>query len=316
MFSVTSSSPYLALKSSTAIFTASTAFLPDRSAYTPDWSVRTARTILSSLIAPPPPPGPPAQPASSAPAAASTAERPRSLIRALLDSEVLQKFVLAGEDLVVVHGLDDPALGEEVVAVGDGGGEVHVLLDEQDGDAGGLDLAEDLADLRDDQGRQALGGLVAQQQAGAGPQDARQREHLLLAARQLRPGEFAPLAQPGERLVDPFQRPRVRSHDGRQNEVLLHRQRGEDASVVRDVAEAATAALVRAQGADVVPEEPHCSGGPLVEAHDAAQERRLARAVAADERDDLALAHVQGHITQGLRFAVPGGQAVNGQHAS
>ena len=33
-------SPYFALKSAIAMFTASTAFFPDRSAYTPDWSFK------------------------------------------------------------------------------------------------------------------------------------------------------------------------------------------------------------------------------------------------------------------------------------
>src|SRR5579884_512537 len=41
--------PYLARKSSTAICTALTPFLPEMSAYTPDWSLITPSTILPSV---------------------------------------------------------------------------------------------------------------------------------------------------------------------------------------------------------------------------------------------------------------------------
>src|SRR6478672_264417 len=83
MFFDTALSPYFALKSATAILTASTLLLPERSAYTPDWSLRTASTILSSLIFPPPPPGPPPQAASNA-AAVNAAAVPRTFIGSLL----------------------------------------------------------------------------------------------------------------------------------------------------------------------------------------------------------------------------------------
>jgi hypothetical protein len=49
--------------------------------------------------------------------------------------------------------------------------------------------------LLDDHRRQALGGLVEQQQRGAGAQDAPDGQHLLLAARQL--GALAAAAPAG-----------------------------------------------------------------------------------------------------------------------
>ena len=42
--------------------------------------------------------------------------------------------------------VDDAAVLHHVVAVGDGGGEAEVLLDQQDGEAAALELADDLAD--------------------------------------------------------------------------------------------------------------------------------------------------------------------------
>jgi hypothetical protein len=47
-----------------------------------------------------------------------------------------------------------------------------------------LELADHFAQLLHDHRRQAFGDLVEQQQLGAGAQDARHRQHLLLAAGQ------------------------------------------------------------------------------------------------------------------------------------
>ena len=50
------------------------------------------------------------------------------------------------------------------------------------------------------------------------------------------------------------------------------------------------------------------------DAHDRLQRRRLARAVAAEQRDDLARAHVEIDAVQDVRFAVPGLQALDVEH--
>ena len=91
------------------------------------------------------------------------------------------------------------------MAVGDGGGEMEVLLDQQDGEATGFELADDLADALDDHRRQALGRLVEQQEVGTGAQDAADRQHLLLAARQLGALAAPPLREVGKELVDLLQ---------------------------------------------------------------------------------------------------------------
>ena len=56
------------------------------------------------------------------------------------------------------------------------------------------------ADLLDDHRREALGRLVEQQELGAGAQDAADRQHLLLAARELGALAAEPLVQIGEQL--------------------------------------------------------------------------------------------------------------------
>ncbi|KAG1244062.1 hypothetical protein G6F68_015601 [Rhizopus microsporus] len=74
------------------------------------------------------------------------------------------------------------AVLDDVVAVGQVLGKTEVLLDQHGGVAALFQLPDHAAQrLHDDRG-QAFGDFVQQQQAGAGAQDARHRQHLLLAA--------------------------------------------------------------------------------------------------------------------------------------
>ncbi len=74
----------------------------------------------------------------------------------------------------------------------------HVLLDQQDGQPGCVDLGQRDAELLDDARRQAERELVDHQQARRGHQAAGDRAHLLLAAGQGRCILIAPLVEPGE----------------------------------------------------------------------------------------------------------------------
>src|ERR1700733_7853620 len=131
--------------------------------------------------------------------------------------------------------VDHPAVLDDVMAIGDGRGEAKILLDQQDREAGVLQMSDDAADLLDDHGRQPLGRLVEQQQPRAGAQDAADRQHLLLAARQL--GALAALAldQVGKQLVDLGDRHAARFDDRRQQQILLDRQAREDAALLRTI---------------------------------------------------------------------------------
>ena len=82
--------------------------------------------------------------------------------------------------------IDDAAVLHDVVPIGDRRGKVEILLDQENGEALRLQRTDGLADLLDDNRRQTFGRLVEQQQAGAGTQDATDRQHLLLAAGQFR----------------------------------------------------------------------------------------------------------------------------------
>src|SRR6516165_9207538 len=89
-----------------------------------------------------------------------------------------------------------------VEAVGERRGEPEVLLHHDDG-VSALAQAPDGARQRlHDDRSEPLGDLIEQQQPCAGAQDARERQHLLLAARKVRPLAAAAFAQVGEHLVD------------------------------------------------------------------------------------------------------------------
>src|SRR5690242_9090264 len=69
---------------------------------------------------------------------------------------------------------------DHVVAVGEAGQGLHVLVDNQDRKTLHLELAEAAPNLLPDQRSKALGGLVEDQQAGIGHQGAADGQHLLL----------------------------------------------------------------------------------------------------------------------------------------
>lgn len=57
--------------------------------------------------------------------------------------------------------MDDPAAIHDVDVVGKLAAEIEILLDEEDGDAGGIaQVADGAADILDDRGLDAFGGLV------------------------------------------------------------------------------------------------------------------------------------------------------------
>src|SRR6478735_4404460 len=78
--------------------------------------------------------------------------------------------------------VDDPAMLYHVVTVRQLGGKAEVLLHEKDRESALFELADHHSDLLHDHRGQSFGRLVEQQEIGAGPQDACDREHLLFAA--------------------------------------------------------------------------------------------------------------------------------------
>src|ERR1700733_4356976 len=92
------------------------------------------------------------------------------------------------------EGVGDAAMLHDEKPIGQGRGEAEILLNQQNRESLPLELSDGPANLLDDNRREALGRLVQHQESRAGPQDARNGEHLLLAAGQLAPAARQSLA--------------------------------------------------------------------------------------------------------------------------
>src|SRR5262249_26763624 len=81
---------------------------------------------------------------------------------------------------------DDPAVLHHVAVVGDAQGDLGVLLDQEERrPALDVDLADDVEDLAQEQGREPECRLVKQEELGPGHEGAADDEHLLLTAAQV-----------------------------------------------------------------------------------------------------------------------------------
>src|SRR5262249_35614508 len=114
-----------------------------------------------------------------------------------LHTEIRLKLRQAGLKTVGGNLVHDAPSVHHVMTVRDRGGEFQILLHEQDGEALGLQPADGGPDLLDDDRRQALGGLVEEEQSSAGAEDPADGEHLLLTARELGPLTVEPFPQVG-----------------------------------------------------------------------------------------------------------------------
>src|SRR5258706_386738 len=87
----------------------------------------------------------------------------------------------------------------------------------------------------------------------------------------------------------------------RKMEILGHGQAGEDVAVLRDVADAAPDDPVRREAGQLLVAETD-RAAPADEPENRAQRRRLADAVASEQRRDAALGHVERHALQNVRL--------------
>jgi hypothetical protein len=98
---------------------------------------------------------------------------------------------------------------DDVVPVGDAGEVLDVLVDHQYRLSARFKHRQAAPDFLADQRRESFGGFIQDQQPRIGHQRATDRQHLLLAARQLVAHVGAPLGEPRKQRVDFFQRPGI-----------------------------------------------------------------------------------------------------------
>ena len=167
-----------------------------------------------------------------------------------------------------------------------------------------VELADRVEDLPHDQRRKAERGLVEQQQARARHQGARDREHLLLAARQRAAALVQPLLQAREQREDALEiggEVRLLGDDRAHLQVFHHGHAREDAPPFRRLGDAQPRDLVRRQLRDVVPVEHDRAFARARIAEDRHHQGGLAGAVRADQRDDLAVGDVDVDVRAARR---------------
>ena len=178
-----------------------------------------------------------------------------------------------------------------------------VLLDQQDGQPVAVDRGEVGEDRAHRHRSQAQRGLVEHQQPGPGHQRTPDRDHLLLASRE-RAGQLGPpLGQPREQAVDTAQRlgpaRAARRRPRAQLQVLQHGHGGKELAPFGNVGDAGRHHGRRAQAADPPAVQRHGAPAQRQQAGHGPQRGGLARAVAPDERDDLAGAHLERDAPHG-----------------
>jgi ABC-type branched-subunit amino acid transport system substrate-binding protein len=186
-------------------------------------------------------------------------------------------------------------LVEDVGAVADLQAAGGVLLHHHDGDPGPVDvpgLDEHLV-LHD--GREAGRRLVEEQHGRLHHQRATHGDHLSLATRERSGALLAPVEERREQVADELEAllEALRALVGAHLEVLLDRQRREDVVGLRDESHALGHQDVGALVGDVVAMEDDGARVDLHQPEERLEQGGLARAVGADDADQLALLAVQ-----------------------
>jgi hypothetical protein len=199
------------------------------------------------------------------------------------------------------------------VPVGQTAGHLEVLVHQQDGHLGG-EAPDGLHQFLDQDGRQSLAGLVYQQDAVIGDQGAGDGQHLLLPAGEVtggQAGQSLQVREEGENEVGPLLQ--VSPSPLSDAEVLLHGEVGEDGPVLRDVADAHRRNLVGRAALNLLPGEDDLARARRGQPQDGFKGGRFTGAVAAQQRGDAPLRHLQRDALQDVELADKGVDVLNFQ---
>src|SRR5206468_8985833 len=235
-------------------------------------------------------------------ASSSPGPEPRPLARLLDDQIFLPKGVVGGE-LRDAAEEADRSLVEDADVVGEGEGEGQILLRHQDGHALLLEDGDLVGERLHDQVSQTLGGLVQDEEARIAHESASDREHLLLASREIARPASVELGEDGKGRVDALHRPGRRARGqgpARDLQVLSHGEVREDATVLGHEADAPARDTVGRPSRDVRAVEEDLAPVGRGEADDAPERRRLAHAIAPEDAHGLALVDLEAHPEQNL----------------
>ena len=209
-------------------------------------------------------------------------------------------------------GIDDDAVIQHIGVVGDLQTHPRVLFHQQHRHALGLHLLHDAKHLAHDQRRQALRWLVENQEFRIEQQGAGDRQHLLFAAGQLPAAIVLAFLEAGKQLIDPRDGPRSAAFE-RNLEIFLDAEIGEDAPALRHETDACRGDPEGRPARGVLSEYRDLAFARRGQAHQAAQRRAFAGAVASQQGGDLAFLHFKADAMQDVALAVIGVKAFGGQ---
>ena len=138
-------------------------------------------------------------------------------------------------------------------------------------------------------GARPFGRLVHDQQMRISQQRARDRKHLLLAARELATAVVLSFGEARKGLVDTFDAPGPAPDAGGEPQMLVHAERAPQPAALRNIADAETRDPCRRLVGDVLAADPDRAATCPEQAHDAFAQRGLAHTVAADHREHAGL---------------------------
>ncbi len=216
-------------------------------------------------------------------------------------------------------GQGDAAAFQHIGAVRDRERLHDVLLDQQDRQPFGIQPADQREHLLDQQGGEAERRLVEDQELGLAHQAAADRQHLLLAAGQgscrLRPA-LLEAREDRDDMVEVLLPRGAAAAIAAELEIVAHREIGEDAAAFRHLDQAGFDDPLGRFASDVAALETDRAAERPVDAADIVVERRLAGAVAAQQRHDLARTDREVDAAQDLDRAVTSAQTADLKHAS
>ncbi len=197
---------------------------------------------------------------------------------------------------------------DDVSAVGDFECHEGVLFDEEDGGAFASDFLDGLEDGFDEDGGEAHGGFVEEEEAWARHEGAADGEHLLFAAGEGAAGLAEAFLEAGEEAVDAVEvlLDGVVAGVGAHEEVFVDGEAVEDAAAFGYVGESEADDGVGLEAVDALAGEGDLAGSWADDAGDGAEGGGFAGTVGADEGDDFAFFDVEGDAFDGEDGAVAG----------
>ena len=205
-----------------------------------------------------------------------------------------------------------PSLEEALDPRGDADRLAHVLLDEQHRHPGVEQLGQQAVDLPHDDRRRAERELVEQEHARVRDERPSDRHGLLLAAGELRGALARSFPHPSEQPVDALQIPGSGPGVvGADDQVLLDGERREETASLGHERHPRGQPPFRRLAGDLRPVQEDRALGRLVQTGQRAQQRRLARAVRADDRVHLAGVDAQAHAGDRTELTVEDGEIAN-----